>query len=208
MSISPGYGETPVAADELDALLPSARELLGERITKAAVYDLEQGIQEQVAEDLLGSVLAGDLDLNALLADRFVRGLHWLLYGDVWVWAGELRKRETNIGVPPEQIPVELRNSTDAISYRWNHTNDWTAHQLGIAVHAETVRIHPFTDGNGRTTRLLADLVFAAAQGPEAQESYNWNLDKRRYILLLREYDQHRNPTDLADFVTARSFGE
>jgi hypothetical protein len=26
------------------------------------------------------------------------------------------------------------------------------------------VRIHPFADGNGRTTRFLADLVFAAVQ--------------------------------------------
>lgn len=41
MPLVPGYGETPVSGDELDALLPSARELLGAPITRAAVYDLE-----------------------------------------------------------------------------------------------------------------------------------------------------------------------
>ncbi|MFF5083844.1 Fic family protein [Actinoplanes sp. NPDC000266] len=38
-----------------------------------------------------------------------------------------------------------------------------TPRELGIAAHAEIVRIRPFADGNGRSTRLLADLVFIAA---------------------------------------------
>lgn len=65
--------------------------------------------------------------------------------------------------------------------------------QLGIAVHAETMRIHGFVDGNGRVTRLLADLVFFAAQDPEALvEEYDWGIDKREYIALLRQYDAPR----------------
>ncbi|MFZ5869624.1 MAG: hypothetical protein ACOYXW_03700 [Actinomycetota bacterium] len=73
MSLTPGYGETPVPDDELDALLPPVRDLLGERIAKAAVYDLEQALQEQVTEELLTAVLTGDLALqrahDSLLAD-------------------------------------------------------------------------------------------------------------------------------------------
>lgn len=68
-------------------------------------------------------------------------------------------------------------------------------------MHAETVRIHPFIDGNGRTTRLLADLVFLAAQDDESLESYDWAVDKDRYIALLREYDQTRDPRPLATFI-------
>lgn len=60
-------------------------------------------------------------------------------------------------------------------------------------MHAETVRIHPFIDGNGRTTRLLADLVFLAAQGDESPEPYDWAVDKDRYIALLREYNRPRS---------------
>lgn len=105
-----------------------------------------------------------------------------------------------NIGVAPERIAVELRESLGTIAYRWEHTEDWTAHELGIAVHAETVRIHPFVDGNGRATRLLADLVFAAAQNP-AEREYDWDLDKPAYIGLLRAYDGHRDVSELAAFV-------
>ncbi|ATD72871.1 hypothetical protein HGA01_20160 [Gordonia amicalis] len=98
-----------------------------------------------------------------------------------------------------------MRNTLDSIAWRWEHTDDWTPRQLGIAVHAETVRIHPFVDGNGRTTRLLADLVFAAAQDPTV-EQYDWDLDKQHYIGLLRAFDVHRDVTDLAAFVGVEQF--
>ena len=208
MSLTPGYGETPVTDDELDALTPSARELLGLPVTKAAVYDLEQGIQVGVVDELLACVLDGDRAVDDLLTDHFCRDLHQRLYGDIWQWAGRFRRRELNIGVAPEQIAVELRICLDNLRYRWAGTADWTARQLGIAAHAEVVRIHPFTDGNGRMTRLLGDLVFVAAQGSPDPDLYDWHLDKRRYIELLREYDRHRDPCSLAEFVCTRPIGE
>jgi fido (protein-threonine AMPylation protein) len=103
-------------------------------------------------------------------------------------------------GVAPERIAIELRTALENIGYRWEHTADWTPRELGIVAHAEAVRIHPFTDGNGRTTRLLADLVFITAQDP-AEFQYNWDVDKRRYIELLRDFDQNRDVTDLAAFI-------
>jgi hypothetical protein len=53
MSLTPGYGETPVPDDDLDSLRAGVRELLGDPLSKAAIYDLEQGIQANVAEALL-----------------------------------------------------------------------------------------------------------------------------------------------------------
>ncbi|WP_338766076.1 Fic family protein [Nocardia vulneris] len=208
MHLTPGYGETPVPDDEADALLPDIRELLGEPVGKAAVYDLEQAVQEETSETLLNAVLDETLTLDEMLSAYFLRELHNRLYGDIWAWAGKFRLRELNIGVAPERIAVELHDSLGTIRYRWEHTNDWTARQLGIAVHAETVRVHPFTDGNGRTTRLLADLIFFAAQDGEVVEQYDWELDKPRYIALLREYDRHRDPSELAAFIPVRALGE
>jgi fido (protein-threonine AMPylation protein) len=118
------------------------------------------------------------------------------------------RRREMSIGVAPELIGVELRATLETIGHRWRETEDWTPRQLGIAVHAEIVRIHPFTDGNGRTTRLLADLVFAAAQDAATPDLYDWDIDKRGYIDLLREYDEHRDPRALARFVPVKAFGK
>jgi hypothetical protein len=59
MPLAPGYGETPVPDDELGTLVPHVRELLGEPVSEAAVYDLEQAVQEDVTDELLTSVLDG-----------------------------------------------------------------------------------------------------------------------------------------------------
>lgn len=126
MPLSPGRGETPVTDDEADALLPQARELLDGPITKADVCDLEQAIQEQVAEELVTAVLDGSLTTDDLLADHFVRDLHRRLYGDIWSWAGLYRKCELNIGIAPELIATDLRASLATILYRWQHANDWS----------------------------------------------------------------------------------
>jgi Fic/DOC family protein len=83
-------------------------------------------------------------------------------------------------------------------------TDDWTPRELGIAAHAETVRVHLFSDGNGRTTRLLADLVFIAAQDP-AEFQYDWDVDEGRYIDLLRGFDVHRDVRELAAFIGVQS---
>ena len=207
MTFTPGYGETPITDEEAEALLPGVRDALGEPIRKADVYDLEQAIAEEVAEDDATAVISGAVGLEELLTERFIRDLHTRLYGDIWQWAGRLRTREMNIGVPFDQIAVELRMSFDSILYRWEHTADWTARELGIAVHADTVRIHPFTDGNGRTTRMLADLVFFAAQSEDVPEQYDWEIDKPQYIALLREFDLNRDAKPLAAFIPVRALG-
>ncbi|TFH68219.1 Fic family protein [Cellulomonas sp. HD19AZ1] len=207
--LEPGYGETPLDWDELAALLPDAREVLPDPPTKADVYDLEQAVEAAVTEDLIGMVLDGAVGVHDVVTDHFLRSTHARLYGDIWTWGGKLRQRELNIGVAPERIAMELRGSLDGLLYRWQHTSDWTAHQMGIAVHAETVRIHPFADGNGRSTRLLADLTLLAAQGiDEPPATYDWEVDKRQYVEALRRYDQHRDPTELATAVAHRPIGE
>lgn len=201
MTLDPGYGETPLPFEELDALTAEARDALDDPITKAAVYDLEQAVQAEVTEQLLIDVLEDRLGLEELLSDHFLRALHQRMYGDIWTWAGTYRRHLFNLGIDPAYIAPELRTSIDSISYRWQHTDDWTARELGIAVHAECVRIHPFTDGNGRSTRLYADLIFIAAQDSEDVEMYDWSIDKKPYIDLLRAYDISRDPQRLADFV-------
>ncbi len=200
-SVRPGYGETPISYEEAGALLLNVRELLGEPVLKSDVYDLEQSIEGEVREELTDEVLGGQRSLDDLLSDHFVRELHRRLYGDIWQWAGQLRTREISIGIAPEYVAIELRQSLDSLKYRWEHNRDWSARALGIAVHADTVRIHPFADGSGRTTRLLAELVYLATQDTPTPARYSWLVEKVAYIDLLRRYDQNRDPLPLAAFI-------
>ena len=140
MTLDPGYGQTPIPGDELAFLEPSTRELLDEPITRAAVYDLEEAILHRLAADLVESVTAGQLALDEIRSDHFVREVHLRLFGGVWTWAGVYRLREMNIGLAPGEIAAEVRTSLDDIRYRWGQTSDWEPRELGIAVHAELVR--------------------------------------------------------------------
>ena len=74
MSLTPGYGDTPVDGDELDALLPAAKDLLGSEVTKAAVYDLEQAVQEDATERLLTVILDGALTTYEVPLRPFATG--------------------------------------------------------------------------------------------------------------------------------------
>lgn len=168
MGIVPDYGDTPLSGDELDSLLPRVAELLGVNPDKMALYDLEQAIHVTVAQELMTDVLSSHLSVDAILTSRFIRDLHRELYGEIWTWAGVFRRHEINLGSAPELIPTEITSSLDTLNFRWRNTADWTPHQFGIGVHAEILRIHPFADGNGRTSRLMADLVFLATQDTES----------------------------------------
>jgi fido (protein-threonine AMPylation protein) len=206
MSFRPDYGETLVSPEDAEALTSEAREILGYPILKADLYDLEQMIQDEVADEWWGTLLNGNVPMRDLLADHFVRELHRRLYAPIWKWGGRQRSRETNIGVAPEQIAVAMRTALDNLSFRWEQQDGIDARTLGIAAHASLVHIHPFVDGNGRVTRLLADLVFLAAQtGLDPLLTYNWEVDRPTYIRLLREYDQTCDPTALASFVSVSS---
>lgn len=202
MNLDPGYGETPITPDEASALTPLARRIFGDQPNKAELFEAEQAIADEVSIALQSQIADGKLSLEGLLDDAFLRELHAKLYGDLWTWAGVYRRRELSIGIDPAYITTEMRASLENIKYRWDHTSDWTARELGIAVHAETVRIHGFVDGNGRVTRLLADFVFLAAQEMDSLfESYDWEVDKRQYITLLKRYDVNRDPKPLAAFI-------
>jgi hypothetical protein len=149
MTFDPDYGQTLLSDEDQVGLTSEVRELLGDPILKADLYDLEQLIQAQVADEFVQEILEGSLTLDDLLTDYFVRELHRRMYEPVWTWGGRQRSRETNIGVAPEQITVMLRTSLDDIRFRWAQEDRVSARSLGITAHAELVHIHPFVDIRG-----------------------------------------------------------
>ena len=89
-------------------------------------------------------------------------------------------------------VGTQLRQSLDNLRYRFTVApTAYDLREIGITTHAEIVRIHPFQDGNGRLSRLVADLVFIISQREENLLLYDWRVDRRRYIELLREYDRY-----------------
>lgn len=87
---------------------------------------------------------------------RWLMRLHAEMLGDVWAWAGELRKRETNIGSPVHRIEIDLHTLIEDLR-AWE-ASDMPLLEQAARLHHVAVRIHPFPNGNGRWARMVANI--------------------------------------------------
>lgn len=92
-----------------------------------------------------------------ILDAAFVRELHKRLFGEVWSWAGNYRKREKNIGIAPYQISMQLQMLLDDARY-WAENGIYTPLEAAARFHHRMVQIHLFPNGNGRHARIAADI--------------------------------------------------
>lgn len=86
----------------------------------------------------------------------WVKRLHREMFGDVWRWAGELRREDLNLGCPWHQVEVRLHELLDDLRF-WESAGDPPIEQAA-RLHHRAVTIHPFLNGNGRWSRMLANI--------------------------------------------------
>jgi Fic-DOC domain mobile mystery protein B len=173
---------TPLDLDELAGLK------FKHITTRGELDELEQA---NIVKGLLW--LKKNIKRDGILTINFSMGLHKALFKDVWAWAGTLRLTEKNIGIDPFTISVALRNLLDDLS-AWIEFNTYPAVEAVLRFHHQLVKIHPFPNGNGRFSRIYADIV---AQRYFDIPPINWggrNLDqmtqtRKDYINALRAAD-------------------
>jgi fido (protein-threonine AMPylation protein) len=84
--------------------------------------------------------------------------LHQEMLGDVWLFAGQIRKGNINLGVAPYQIqPMLFELLSQSLPF-WKAVPSMSALEVAARLHHEAVKIHPFLDGNGRWSRMLANI--------------------------------------------------
>ena len=93
-----------------------------------------------------------------ILNETFIKNLHKKMFGDIWKWAGTFRTTERNIGVAPYEIQPKLRILLDDVKF-WIENRTFSPKEIAIRFHHRLVQIHPFPNGNGRISRLMADLL-------------------------------------------------
>ena len=128
-----------------------------------------------------------------ILTEKFVKDLHKRMYGDVWKWAGEFRRTEKNIGIPWTQIGIELKNLLDDTKY-WIENKTFSPVEIAIRFKHRIVSIHCFPNGNGRHSRMMADIIMESIFGNEIFSWHQSNMVKanetrNQYIKSLREAD-------------------
>lgn len=124
------------------------------------------------------------------ISEQLVRSLHQLVMKKTDEdWAGKYRNAEVIIGgadhKPPQAIAVPTKM---AELIRWWREQRKKLHPLELAalLHHKLVYIHPFFDGNGRTARLVMNVVLMQAGYPLAIILKN---DRKKYYRVLDRAD-------------------
>ena len=137
---------------------------------------------------------------NKPLDESIVKDLHAILTENIIV-GGIYRKEEVRISgagfTPPagNEMYMQIKNFYEDLKIKENELNSI---ELAVWTHAEFVRIHPFIDGNGRTSRLLMNyqlLINGFLPISVAKEN---RLD---YYNALEQYAVNDDLTPFADFV-------
>lgn len=139
-----------------------------------------------------GSNWAFSRERKDLLTISFAKKLHRKMFDKTWLWAGTFRKRQTNIGISSIYIPQELKLLFDDTKFQLEH-NSFPIREIGVRLHHRLVFIHPFPNGNGRFSRLMAELLMYY----NGEVSFTWgncNLTndsevRAKYLSALKEAD-------------------
>lgn len=118
--------------------------------------------------------------------------LHEEMFGDVWSWAGKLRRIELSIGIKAYLVNMELKKLVDDLAF-WEQNKTFDVVEIAARIHHRVVQIHPFQNGNGRWSRMLANIYLK--QNGLQPTAWNENLlfkeNPRRddYINALKQAD-------------------
>ncbi|NQX29053.1 Fic family protein [Microbacteriaceae bacterium VKM Ac-2854] len=193
------YNDTPVGPDDAVAFLPGV-----EFETLAELYAAEAQELNDLRSQLYDAIEAGELTAIDITSRYNLEKMHELANGAIWTWAGRFRTAGLNIGSPPEFIREHLYGALDGFAWQTENieTIGLSPERLAMTAHHQLVRIHPFVDGNGRITRLFADVLLLALTGDRV---FDW-IEGTAYFDALRRADFTMDVSELLTIVGVQIF--
>ncbi len=153
-------GQTPLDEDEKQDL----------RIPTIATREELDEFEQLNVEEAMQWVMSKNFRAEIIFTEKFIRSLHKRMFGKIWKWAGSFRVTNKNLGVDKWQIPVAVKNLCDDVMY-WHKNEIYTPDELSLRFKHRIVSIHCFPNGNGRHSRLMADIIITNVYGRSA---FSW----------------------------------
>lgn len=144
-------GATPLNPDEVEGL--RQRHIT----TRDELNELEQA-NVQLGLEWATRIALGGSRRRDVLTESFLFDLHERMFGEVWTWAGRVRKTNKNIGIDWTVIRPALRDLIEDARL-WRDRGVYGPDEIAVRFHHRLVSIHPFPNGNGRHSRMMADLI-------------------------------------------------
>lgn len=139
------------------------------------------------ALDFLYELVSGK---RCTISEHLIRQLHQLVVKETErEWAGKYRDGAVIIGgaahMPPDALDVPRQM---AKLMQWLKQNERKLHtvELSAVLHHKLAAIHPFFDGNGRTARLVMNIILMMKGFPLAIILKN---DRKKYYDVLQKAD-------------------
>ncbi|PTL71828.1 hypothetical protein C1I63_02515 [Rathayibacter caricis DSM 15933] len=185
------YSDTPVEPDDEVAFLPGVHFEM-----RADLYQAEAQALSELRTELYDAIAAEELSAVDLTSTRALEKLHELANGTIWTWAGRIRTRALNIGTAPEDIREQLYGTMGDLAWM-AESADIAPEAIAMTAHHRLVKIHPFVDGNGRITRLYADVLLLSLTGDRI---FEWST-RGDYLGALRRADVTMDVTELLETI-------
>ncbi|MDD2492705.1 MAG: mobile mystery protein B [Bacilli bacterium] len=141
-------GQSPLDYEERSGLL----------IKTVSTHQELNEFEQQNIELAIEWLMKQNILSERLLTEIFVKELHYQMFGNVWGWAGQFRQSNKNIGVDKRLIRIELKKLFDDCRY-WIDNKVFCDEEMAVRFKHRLVAIHPFANGNGRHSRLMADVI-------------------------------------------------
>lgn len=142
------HGQTPLDPDEMDGLLIPIIATQGE-LDEFEQQNIEKAIQWSMSRSFKA---------DTIFSEEFIKRLHSKMFGDIWSWAGNFRKTNKNMGVDWWKISLELNCLLDDAMF-WYKNETFPPDEMAIRFKHRLVSFHCFPNGNGRHSRLMADII-------------------------------------------------
>ncbi|WP_420577491.1 mobile mystery protein B [Ekhidna sp.] len=177
-------GQTPLDEEEKEGLL------IPTIATREELDEFEQQNVEEAIQWLIGKSFKPE----KVLTEKFICDVHERMFNQVWKWAGSFRHSQKNIGVDYWNIPMELNNLIEDAKV-WLQDEVFSPDEFAIRFKHRIVSIHCFSNGNGRHSRLMADIIieklfdldhFTWGDGDLSNESDT----RSEYLKALKEADK------------------
>ena len=153
-------------------------------------------INEHEAKGLATSELyVFGLDSETQFSTQLILEIHRIAFTDLYDWAGSWRTTQVVVGQlePPQptQVLQLMYQFIDNLNFKIANSTTSQDHLDCLTfAHYEFVRIHPFNNGNGRTGRIVMNLV-ALKFGYKPLELYHREGDSRKiYIDAMKSADK------------------
>lgn len=191
------YAHNSTAIEGNTLTLIETKVLLEDKISvgRKSLREIYEVVNHNKAFSYVKSCIVEDKPLD----ENIVKDIHSILMENILV-GGIYRNVEVRITgakhKPP--VPSEMYYQIKDFFSNLNFKSDLNPIELASWTHAEFVKIHPFVDGNGRTSRLIMN--YQLMKHGFLPISVNKE-DKLDYFNFLEEYAVNGNLEPFADFV-------